>query len=253
MSHTEKLYGLIGYPLGHSWSQAYFTQKFTDFRLTGSRYANFEMQTLENIKFWVKNTVHLQGFNVTIPHKVSVIQYLDQLTQVAQQVGSVNTVRVVRNGNEILLRGHNTDVYGFEMSIKPFLKHNHHKALILGTGGASRAVQYVLQKLGVDVVLVSRNTGPGKTCMYNQLNKLLVQSYFLIVNTTPLGMFPHITSFPAIPYEYLTPDHFLIDLVYNPEETEFLKKGKQQGAMTLNGLPMLKLQAEEAWNFWNEE
>jgi shikimate dehydrogenase len=181
------------------------------------------------------------------------MQYLDQISDEAREIGAVNTVLVRRESGKLKLIGYNTDVYGFEKSIKPFLKFTHHRALVLGTGGASKAVVYVLKKLGVDVVLVSRNQSQPNICTYALLNEHLIKSHLLIVNTTPLGMFPEVDTFPDIPYEFLTPEHFLIDLVYNPEETIFLKKGKEKGTMILNGLSMLHLQAEKAWEVWNEE
>lgn len=253
MSQTEHQYGLVGFPLGHSWSQRYFTQKFAELGLQGYSYVNHEIRDITTIRSWVENTPHLYGFNVTVPHKVSIMQYLDQISPEAQQIGAVNTVVVDRSSSKPRLTGHNTDVYGFEKSIKPFLKFAHHNALVLGTGGASKAVQYVLNKLGVNVMLVSRNPVSPAICSYAQLNEALVKSRLLIVNTTPLGMFPNAETFPQIPYDAITPEHFLIDLVYNPEETVFLKNGKTQGAMTMNGVSMLHLQAEKAWTIWSEE
>ncbi|MFI5203838.1 MAG: shikimate dehydrogenase family protein [Flavobacteriales bacterium] len=252
MSDTRRIYGLVGYPLGHSFSQNYFIKKFMEEGLTGFTYENFEMQDVSSIRKKVMDIPHLYGFNVTVPHKVSIMQYLDQISDEAREIGAVNTVTVLRNGNQVKLNGYNTDAHGFEKSIKPFLKFTHHRALVLGTGGASKAVVFVLKKLGVDVVLVSRNQSRPDICTYDLLNEHLIKSHLLIVNTTPLGMFPSVETFPDIPYQYLSEDHFLIDLVYNPEETVFLKKGKEKNALTLNGLSMLHLQAEKAFEIWSE-
>lgn len=252
MSHTMHIYGLVGYPLGHSFSQHYFTKKFQEAGLTGYSYRNFEMKDISDIRNLVMETPDLYGFNVTVPHKVSVMQYLDQISEEAGIIGAVNTVTVNRTAGKTVLTGYNTDAFGFEKSIKPFLKFTHHRALVLGTGGASKAVVYILKKLGVDVTLVSRKPAQPGICSYNLLNEHLIKSNLLIVNTTPLGMYPNVDSMPDIPYEHITSEHFLIDLVYNPEETLFLKKGKEKNALTLNGISMLHLQAEKAFGIWRE-
>lgn len=239
-----KLFGLIGYPLEHSFSKKYFTQKFEKEKIN-ARYENFPLKSIREFPELIKNN-SFSGMNVTIPYKQEVIPYLDELSDEAAKIGAVNTIRFM--GGK--LQGNNTDCHGFEMSLLPFLKPNHQKALVLGTGGASKAVVYVLDKLGISWKYVSRNPVEGGYT-YGELTREIVESYPVIINTSPLGMYPKTDSCPELDYEGITSGHLLYDLVYNPEETLFLKKGKEKGAAIKNGLEMLYLQAEKAWEIWN--
>jgi shikimate dehydrogenase len=241
-------FGLIGKSLRHSFSKGYFREKF---QKEGSdhSYENFELESIADFPNLLSQNPDIKGLNVTIPYKESIIPYLDDLDPVAREIGAVNTVLISEGRTE----GFNTDVIGFKNSLKPFLKHGMEKALILGTGGASKAVAYVLKYLGINCFFVSREPGDAKTLAYDLLNREAMKQFRLIVNTTPLGTFPDIDEFPKIPYEYLTVDHLLYDLIYNPSETVFLKKGKEMGATTLNGLGMLKSQAEASYKIWLSE
>ncbi len=246
--HAHTQFGLVGKSLGHSFSKAYFEKKFRDEGLAGYAYDNFELSAIEQISALVSGTENLKGLNVTIPYKESVIPFLNELSNEARQIGAVNCIKIT-NGT---LTGYNTDVYGFAQSIKPFLDHHHQRALILGTGGASKAVAFALKKIGVDVFFAS--TGAKKntnTFFYSEINAHMMQSFKLIVNTTPLGMLPHQHECPALPYELFTPEHLAYDLIYNPEETLFLKQAREHGAVTMNGWSMLTLQAEKSWEIWN--
>lgn len=245
-----KTLGLIGYPLSHSFSQKYFTEKFLKENIQNIEYKLFPIGKVEEITELLKQYPTLQGLNVTIPHKRAVLPFLTEIDSVAEQVGAVNTIKIKHHPDGISLKGYNTDITGFRSSIKPFLEAHHSKALILGTGGASQAVAYVLKELGVDFHYVSRKAGNIKTFTYGELNQNIINSFPLIINTTPLGMFPAEEGLPPIPYEFISRKHFLYDLIYNPLETAFLKKGKEKGALTLNGLDMLIGQAEEAWKIW---
>jgi shikimate dehydrogenase len=238
-------YGLIGYPLTHSFSQKYFTEKFAQAGVTDCSYENFSLQDISELHT-VLQQPGLRGLNVTIPYKKQVIDFLTERTQVVNDIGACNCIDI-KNGK---LTGHNTDVTGFELALKPFLQKHHNKALILGTGGASAAVEYVLTKLGIGFQYVSREASGG-SLSYEMIDALLISTHQLIINTTPLGMYPNTDQSPAIPYELLTPQHHLFDLIYNPDETQFLAKGKLQGATTQNGLEMLIIQAEESWRIWN--
>lgn len=248
---TPRLFGLIGYPLSHSFSKRYFTEKFEREGLPGCRYELFPLPDVDQLPSLLIEQPHLCGLNVTIPYKERVIPYLDELDPGAAAVGAVNTIRI-KDGH---LKGYNTDVHGFEQSLRVFLGNAERstgglRALILGTGGAAKAVAYVLQRLNIDFRLASRRPA-GAQLGYDELNETSIQEYRLIINTTPLGMAPHTEQMPALPYTALTPRHLLYDLVYNPAETAFLKAGKKQGASTTNGLEMLYLQAEKAWEHWN--
>lgn len=244
----NKKYGLIGYPLGHSFSKKYFTNKF----LSESLDAEYELYELKNIAEFerLKTIENLLGINVTIPYKVQIIPLLDELDATALAIGAVNVVKFIRVNDMLRLRGYNSDAYGFEQSIAPYLHAYHRKALILGTGGASKAVEYSLKKLGIEVKFVSRNEGDNKL-KYEELDEAVLNEYLVVVNASPVGTFPHVSESPAIPYHALSSRHLLYDLVYNPPETEFLLRGKTQGATTVNGAQMLTLQAEEAWRIWN--
>jgi shikimate dehydrogenase len=241
--------GLIGYPLQHSFSKKYFTDKFSRLQLTDWEYELYPLQEISELWELMINTPDLIGLNVTIPYKISVIPLLDEVDETAKVAGAVNTIRIVyRNGNQYLT-GYNTDVYGFEQSLEPLLRPGDTKALILGTGGAAKAVKYVLDTFGIQSRFVSRTADKG-AMTYTDLNKEIIKEHSIIINTTPLGMYPDIQNAPAIPYEAINSGHLLYDLVYNPEITLFLQKGVQAGARVKNGLEMLYLQAEKAWEIW---
>jgi len=244
-------FGLIGYPLGHSFSQKYFTAKFKSENIPDAEYLNFPISQIDQFPLLVQNNDDLIGLNATIPYKERVIPYLNELDDVAAKIGAVNTIKIVRNRGETKLIGYNTDYFGFEQSLKPHLKKHHQKSLILGTGGASKAVAYVFESLGIQYNYVSRK--PASDCIYSyqQLTSELIREYHIIVNTSPLGMYPKVDEYPSIPYNSLTKDHILYDLIYNPEKTMFLQKGEKAGSVVINGLPMLHLQAEKAWEIWN--
>ncbi len=242
-----KTYGLIGKSLSHSFSKKYFTEKFDNQGLIDSEYINIEIETIEEFVEKVKE-LNPQGLNVTIPYKKAILPFLDDLDEVAKEIGAVNTI-VFKNGK---LKGYNTDTFGFHQSIKPFFKSQHERALILGTGGASKAVEYVLKQYGVKVMFASRNDSKNNVLNWNDINEHVIKHHLLIINCTPLGMFPNIASKPAIPYSALTERHLLVDLVYNPDETLFLKQGKENGAKVINGVTMLQQQAEKSWSLWND-
>lgn len=246
-----KLYGLLGYPLGHSFSAKYFAEKFAKEGIDAT-YKNFEFAEVADAVAYLLQQDDLQGFNVTIPHKQAIMPYLNGLSAEAEAIGAVNVVCVKRDADgTVKLLGCNSDVVGFSNSIQPLLRPKlHSKALVLGTGGASKAVMYGLRKLGVEPIYVSRTPKEGQLT-YNDLTPEVMRDYKVIVNCTPLGMYPKVDACPDIPYQYLTTDHLLYDLVYNPLETLFMKRGAAQGAVVKNGLEMLHLQAEAAWVDWN--
>lgn len=240
-------YGLIGYPLLHSGSQLYFTDKFRNEKITGVQYSLFPLMELKSLTALLQHHPDLYGLNVTIPYKKEIIPYLDWLDPVSKKIGAVNTIKILRNRNTLFLEGYNTDAAGFHNSFHP---ETHQNALILGTGGASKAVAFALGEWGIKTLFVSgRKTGPD-IVTYSGLSKQIFQEYTLIINTTPLGMFPDTSSYPLIPYDFITRDHFLYDLVYNPVQTEFLKKGKARGAKVQNGIRMLHNQAELSYKIW---
>lgn len=241
---TQQL-GLIGYPLSHSFSKRYFTAKFEREGITGYTYDLYPLKSIQALPALLADHPQLIGLNVTIPYKEQVLPYLQHIDPAAAQVGAVNTI--ARHGDA--LHGYNTDVYGFEHSLRPLLRNHHTHALILGTGGAAKAVAFVLDTLGMAYRMVSRRHSP-KGLTYEQLSIDLVAQHTLIINTTPLGMSPQTNTYPAIPYEAIHSQHLLYDLVYNPAETAFLARGKMQGAATKNGLEMLELQAEKAWEIF---
>ena len=240
-------YGLIGFPLGHSFSRGFFTEKFQREGID-AQYLNFEVPDARMLLDVLKDNPELRGLNVTLPHKTAVIPMLDELTPEAKEIGAVNVIRV-RPG---YLKGYNSDIIGFTNSIRPLLKPHHHKALILGTGGASRAIRVGLTKLGIEWTYVSRTPREGMLT-YDDLTAEVMQEYTVIVNCSPVGMFPHNDDAPAIPYHLLSRNHLLYDLVYNPEQTQFMTLGEKYGATAKNGLEMLHLQALASWEFWNEE
>ena len=244
-------YGLIGYPLGHSFSVSYFNQKFSDEGIN-ARYYNFELPNIDELLEVLGSNPELKGFNVTIPYKEKVIPFLDSITPEARAIGAVNVVRVSHEGTKIRLKGYNSDVIGFTKSIEPMLDHKwHQKALVLGTGGASKAIGYGLKTLGIEPDLVSRCQRPG-TIQYEQITPEVIKEYNVVVNCTPMGMYPHVDECPTLPYEAMDSHTILYDLIYNPDETLFMKKGKERGADVKNGLEMLLLQAFAAWEMWQE-
>ena len=248
-----KKYGLIGYPLTHSFSKSFFNQKFESEHID-AEYINFEIPTIADFKNVLKQNPTLNGINVTIPYKTLVIPFLDELTDNAKAIGAVNVIKLTKGYfGQTKLVGHNTDILGFKQSIEPLLDPTKHKkALILGTGGASKAIFHGLKQLGVESIFVSRT--PIKDGLtYNDLTPAIIEAHTVIVNTTPVGMFPHSDACPDIPYEHITDQHLLYDLLYNPDETLFMKKGKQQGAEVKNGLEMLLLQAFAGWKIWTEK
>lgn len=244
-----KKYGLIGYPLGHSFSMGYFNEKFKN-EAINAVYENFEIPDIQDITTVIGSNPDLAGFNVTIPYKEKVMDYLDYIAPEAAEIGAVNVVKVTHNGERAVLKGFNSDVVGFVNSIKPLLRPLHKKALVLGTGGASKAVEYGLRKLGLETIQVSR-TEKDNTITYGQVTPELLSEYKVIVNCTPCGMAPHFDECPNLPYDSIDDSFLLYDLIYNPEETLFLRKGKEKDATVKNGLEMLLLQAEEGWNIWN--
>lgn len=239
-------FGLIGKNLKHSFSEKYFSEKFKSGGITGVNYSLFELSEISELKTLMASLGNLEGFNVTIPYKEQIIPLLDGLSPEAKEIQAVNTVKII-NGKLI---GYNTDAVGFKKSLAAVFKPHHERALILGSGGSSKAIGYILGHLGVDYKMISRRP-VGDELGYHDLNKYVVKHFPLIINTTPLGTFPEVDKYPDIPYEYLTPLNLLYDLVYNPEQSLFLKKGEERGAATLNGYRMLVLQAEESWEIWN--
>jgi shikimate dehydrogenase len=257
-----KKLGLIGYPLTHSFSKEYFTKKFEKEGIEDHVYELFPLPNLSDLPELIRAEPDLVGLNVTIPHKIGVMFYLDKVDKAAKEIDAVNCIKIgghkpveaFFNGDlfatKVRLEGYNTDAYAFEKSLKPLLRKEHKEALILGNGGAARAVSYVLRKLKISHKFVSRKPGKGQL-FYKDLNKDILSDHLLIINTTPVGMSPNISEFPQIPYEFITVKHLLYDLIYNPAETAFLAKGKANGASVKNGMEMLHLQAEKAWEIWN--
>ncbi len=245
-----KKFGLIGNPLVHSFSQKYFTEKFKNEHIDAC-YSLYQLERIDDVVELVNTNTELVGFNVTIPYKQQIIPYLNELDPEAAAIGAVNVVKIIRNNEQIILKGYNSDIYGFFHSIKPLLKPWHTNALILGTGGASKAVCAMLNKLGIKITFISRTPKDGQLT-YADLNQQVMSTNKVIVNCSPLGTYPNVDTCPNIPYQFITPQHLVYDLVYNPEQTLFLKKASEQGAITKNGLEMLHLQAEAAWKYWNE-
>ena len=245
-------YGLIGYPLGHSFSISYFNQKFADEGIN-AKYENYEIASIDELTEILDSTPELRGLNVTIPYKEKVIPFLDSISPEARAIGAVNVIRVTHEKNKTLLKGYNSDVIGFTKSIEPMIdKKWHKKALILGTGGASKAICYGLKSLGIEPVFVSRYERPG-TIQYDKITPEVVKEYNVIVNCTPLGMYPKTDECPQLPYEAMDNHTILYDLIYNPDQTLFMRKGAEYGAEVKNGLEMLLLQAFASWEFWHEK
>jgi shikimate dehydrogenase len=246
-----KKYGLIGYPLGHSFSKTFFNQKFQSEKID-VEYVNFEIENVKDLKGIIRDNPTLCGLNVTLPHKVTVMPLLDKISENAKNIGAVNVIKFKKGlFGKLRLEGHNSDIIGFMKSIEPMLNGKHRKALILGTGGSSKAIYHGLKQLGISAVHVSRTK--KKECFtYEEITKEIIEEYTVIVNATPVGMYPNVNECPNIPYQYLTANHILYDLLYNPDETLFMKNGKAHGATVKNGLEMLLLQAFVSWEIWNE-
>lgn len=243
-------FGLIGYPLSHSFSEGYFAKKFLEENIVDHHYSSFPLREISDLMELLKSQPNLSGLNVTIPYKQQIIPFLSEISAEAAQIGAVNTIQI-KDGKLI---GHNTDVYGFEQSFVNFVRgrafdESQLRVLILGSGGASKAIQYVLRKYGLHYKVISRKREKGDLT-YENLTKSIIESHYIVINCTPLGTFPNSEEFPPIPYEFLTERHYLYDLIYNPAETEFLKRGKERGAKIQNGLEMLHLQAEKSWQIW---
>ena len=246
MSRSQ--FGLIGKNISYSFSKKYFTEKFALINLEGYTYENFDLQSIEEFPSIIKNNPDLKGLNVTIPYKEAVIPYLDKLSKNATLIGAVNVIRITKKGK---LKGYNSDFYGFMKALKPLLQPHHQKALILGTGGASKAVAFALEKLGIFHTFVSRKE-KASMIDYERINATTFDNYQIIINCTPLGTSPNTKEFPPIPYQFFTDKHIAFDLIYNPEETQFLKKAKKKGAVIKNGSEMLVFQAEKSWKIWNK-
>ncbi len=245
-------YGLIGYPLKHSFSISYFNEKFQSENID-AEYVNFEIPRIEDFMEVVEENPNLRGLNVTIPYKEQVIPYLDELDKDTAKIGAINVIKIIPQGKgDVKLVGYNSDIIGFTRSIEPLLQSHHVKALILGTGGASKAVFHGLANLGIEATFVSRTKKSNDILTYQELTPEIMQEHTVIVNTTPLGMYPNVDACPDIPYDQLTPNHLLYDLLYNPHETLFMKKGMERGATVKNGLEMLLLQAFVSWEIWNK-
>lgn len=242
-------YGLLGKHLSHSFSQRFFESYFKEHKIDAS-YELIELSSPDALKdFMLGSVAQYQGLNVTIPFKEHLLEFIDEVSSEAQIIGAINTIKVGSNGK---ICGYNTDAYGFHQSIKPFLDFNHHRAIILGTGGASKAVAFVLEKLGLDVFFISRNPVGSKQFSYSEINAQMLSTCKLVINCTPVGMFPNSDNLIDIPYEFLTKKHLIIDLIYNPSETLFLKKSRESGAIVLNGDSMLHQQALKSWELWNQ-
>ncbi|NBL65353.1 shikimate dehydrogenase [Flavobacterium sp. NST-5] len=248
MAKINFLFGLIGKQIAYSFSPKYFKEKFNSLGLTDYEYQNFDLPEIDLLPEIVKDNPNLKGLNVTIPYKETVMPLLDKISKKATEIGAVNTIRFTRKNK---LKGYNTDFYGFKKSLKPLLEPHHKKALILGTGGASKAVAFALKELDILYTFASRE-GSANNISYQLINATTFDNHQIIINCTPLGTSPNVDAFPPLPYEFFTAKHLAYDLIYNPEETIFLKKAKKRGAKIKNGLEMLELQAEKAWRIWNK-
>lgn len=239
---------MVGRNISYSFSAGYFSEKFRKEGLSNYQYVNFDIDNLNELSHLLESNKRIKGLNVTIPYKEAIIPLLDKVSKTAAAIGAVNTIVVSKKG----LKGYNTDHYGFRKALEPLVKPHHKKALILGTGGASKAVGFALRKLGIEYDFVSR-TGNEIILSYSEINAEIFDDYQIIINTTPLGTFPDITECPPLPYQYFTKNHIAFDLVYNPSETEFMKRAALYGAVTQNGYDMLVFQAEKAWEIWNRK
>ena len=256
MSGTDKKpgrgvsrFGLIGRDIAYSFSRSYFSKKFEREGLTHS-YENFDMESLEGFRKFIEANTGLRGLNVTIPYKEEVIKYLDSISKTAKKIGAVNTIKFLPNGE---IKGYNSDAFGFRESLAPLLSQHQKNALILGTGGASKAISFVLEEMEISYTFVSRQPKEDKCLLYSELNDTVINGHQIIINCTPLGTYPAIDRLPDLPYDLLGPEHLLYDLVYNPEITSFMRQGMKQGATVVNGFSMLKLQAEKSWSIWMSE
>lgn len=241
-----KIYGLIGRSLAHSFSKEYFDKKFQKIGID-AEYKNFEFESIEEVRSSIEKRSDIYGLNVTIPYKQAIIPYLDELDDIAKEIGAVNTISI-QNG---VWKGYNSDYYGFKTSLRPFLTNKHERALILGSGGASLAIKYALKTMQIPFYVVSREKSSGDLA-YDELNENVIKACKFIINCTPLGMYPNSSSFPDIPYDFIGSDHLIYDLVYNPLKTKFMEFAENNGAMVMNGIDMLKLQAEKSWEIWNK-
>ena len=246
---SKKKFGLIGKNIDYSFSKKYFTQKFTKEPFQDCEYYNFDITSIEQFTSIIKDNRDLKGLNITIPYKESIIPYLNKLSKKAVKIGAVNVIRFTKKSK---LKGYNSDSYGFKKALAPLLQQHHKKALILGTGGASKAIAYALDELNITYSFVSRKSDSNKVIDYTLVNATTFDNYQIIINCTPIGTSPNINEFPPVPYEYFTEKHIAFDLIYNPEETQFLKKAKKKGAICKNGLDMLIFQAEKSWEIWNK-
>lgn len=244
-------YGIIGYPLGHSFSPGFFNEKFRNEGIDAV-YERYELSQIDLLPEIIASNPELCGLNVTIPYKQQIMQYLDELSEEAREIGAVNVVKVTHNGKNVHLKGFNSDVIGFSRSIEPLLEKHHKKALILGTGGAAQAIDYGLKQLGLETIKVSRYERPD-TIQYDIITPDVIKEYKVIINCTPIGMYPNTEECPNLPYEAMDSQHLLYDLIYNPDTTLFMKKGMERGAVVKNGLEMLLLQAYASWEFWHEK
>lgn len=246
IEEKKRRFGLVGKDISYSFSRGYFSNKFAALKASNSTYENFDLAQISLFESLIKENTDLTGLNVTIPYKELIIPYMDSLDETAREIGAVNTIEFTNKG----LKGHNTDAYGFHEALTTKLKKQHQNALILGTGGASKAIAYVFKKLNIAFRFVSRNP-ENKAFSYEELDKNLIQKHQIIVNCSPVGTHPNILDRPNIPYQHINRDHLLFDLIYNPKKTAFLKEGEKNGALIENGLAMLKFQAEKAWEIWN--
>ena len=244
----KKRYGLLGRNISYSFSKGYFTDKFNNENFSGCSYENFDIQEIEAFTQITKDSSDLKGLSVTIPYKETIIPFLDKLSKKAAKIGAVNTIKITKEGK---LKGYNTDYYGFKKALEPLLKSHHKKALVLGTGGASKGVAFALEELDISYIFVSREAKIN-TITYSQINETTFDNYQIIINASPVGTSPNVDTCPLLPYEYFTEKHIAFDLIYNPAETQFLKKAKEKGAQIKNGLDMLIFQAEKAWEIWNK-
>jgi shikimate dehydrogenase len=242
----KKQFGLIGKNIDYSFSKKYFNEKFSEEHFTDCEYQNFDIEAIDLFPEIIQNNPNLRGLNITIPYKETIIPFLDELSDKAAKIGAVNVIRFKKGGK---LKGYNSDWYGFKKSLQPLLKEHHKNALILGTGGSAKAVAFALEDLNIHYTFVSREAS-DKAIDYNRINATTFDNYQIIINCTPLGTSPNVKDFPEIPYEYFTEKHIAFDLIYNPEETQFLKKAKKKGALIKNGQEMLIFQAEKAWEVW---
>jgi len=249
VNEKNKLFGLLGKNISYSFSREYFTNKFKDLGYIDHQYVNFDLQEIGDLKeVLTKNKTMLGGINITIPYKQEVMSFLDSIDEDAAKIGAVNTMKFLKDGT---IKGFNTDFYGFKNSIQPLLKQHHKKALVLGAGGASKAIAYAFEKMNIEYKFVSRKKRNKDVFTYEEITSKVISEYTVIINCTPLGTYPNIETRPEIPYDYITENHLLYDLTYNPKVTTFLRLGKEKGATIKNGLQMLELQAEKSWEIWS--